>query len=138
MVPVDLALAGLGIGAVAALAGLGLFVTYRATGVFNIAFGAIATLAAYLLWQTVQVWHWPLAVAAVLVVGVFCPLLGVVLDVAVFRSLQRRRASGAESLVATIGVFVLIVGVTTLTWGLEARTDAPSLVPLARCNCPVM
>ncbi|HEX2785912.1 MAG TPA: ABC transporter permease, partial [Ilumatobacteraceae bacterium] len=86
MVPVDLALAGLGIGAVAALAGLGLFVTYRATGVFNIAFGAIATLAAYLLWQAVRVWHWPLLVAAVLVVGVFCPLLGVLLDVAVFRS----------------------------------------------------
>lgn len=136
MVPVDLALAGLGIGAVAALAGLGLFVTYRATGVFNVAFGAIATLAAYLLWQAVRVWHWPLAVAAILVIGVFCPLLGVILDVAVFRSLQRRRASGAESLVATIGVFVLIVGATTLTWGLEARTDAPSLAPTRPLQLP--
>lgn len=136
MVVIDLALAGLGTGAVAALAGLGLFVTYRATGVFNIAFGAIATLAAYLLWQLVREWHWPLPVAAVLVVGVFCPLLGVVLDVAVFRPLQRRRASAAESLVATVGVFVLIVGVTTLTWGIQARTDAPSLVSTRPLELP--
>jgi branched-chain amino acid transport system permease protein len=129
VVVVDLALAGLGIGAIAALAGLGLLVTHRATGVFNVAFGAIATLAAYLLWQFVERWDWPLVPALVLVVGVLCPLLGVALDVGVFRPLQRRRASAGESLVATIGIFVLLVGVCTFTWGIQARTDAPSLAP---------
>ena len=42
MLTLELALAGLGIGSIAALAGLGLLVTYRLTGVFNLAFGAIA------------------------------------------------------------------------------------------------
>ena len=46
-VTLNLAFAGLGIGAVAALAGLGLVVTYRATGVFNLAFGAIAVSQAF-------------------------------------------------------------------------------------------
>lgn len=136
MIDVDLALAGLGTGAVAALAGLGLLVTHRATGVFNISFGAIATLAAYLVWQAVRVWHWPVVLAAVVVVGVCCPLFGALLDVAVFRPLQRRRASPAESLVVSIGVFVLLVGVTTFTWGIQARTDAPSVAPTRALDLP--
>ncbi|MFI5041160.1 MAG: ABC transporter permease [Acidimicrobiales bacterium] len=128
MVIVDLALAGVGVGALAALAGLGLLVTYRVTGVFNLAFGAIAVLAAYLLWQAVRVWHWPLAPAAALDLLVICPAIGLLLDRAVFRPLQRRGASPAESLVATLGVFVLIVGAVTFIWGSQARPDAPALL----------
>ena len=63
MLTLELAIAGIGIGAVAALSGLGLLVTYRATGVFNLAFGAIAMICAYLLWQTVQQWGWPIGLA---------------------------------------------------------------------------
>ncbi len=136
MLFIDLALAGLGVGAVAALAGLGLLLTYRVTGVFNIAFGAIATLAAYLLWQMVRVWHWPQAVSAVLVIGVVCPALGVILDVGLFRSLQRRRSPATASLVATIGVFVLLVGLETYFWGIQARTDAVSLTPSRSVGLP--
>ncbi|MCW2546046.1 MAG: inner-rane translocator, partial [Mycobacterium sp.] len=64
MIGVDLALAGIAVGAVAALAGLGVLVTYRTTGVFNLASGGMAMLVAYVLWQLVRVWHWPLWVAA--------------------------------------------------------------------------
>ncbi len=128
MVTVDLALAGIGVGAVAALAGLGLLFTYRATGVFNLAFGAVAVLAAYLLWEAVRVWHWPIGLALAADIGVVCPLVGVLLDALVFRPLQRRGAPAAETLVASLGVFVLIVGAVTLIWGSQARPDAPALV----------
>ena len=57
----ELALAGLGVGAIAALSGLGLLATYRLTGVFNLAFGAIGMITAFLLWQQVRIWHWPTA-----------------------------------------------------------------------------
>lgn len=127
MVALELALAGVGVGAAAALAGLGLLVTYRTTGVFNLGFGAIAVLAAYLLWQAVRVWHWPLAGATAADLLVACPALGLVLDRAVFRPLQRRAAPPEESLVASLGVFVLVVGAVTLIWGSQARTDAPAL-----------
>ena len=128
MVVVDLALAGIGVGALAALAGLGLLVTYRVTGVFNLAFGAIAVLAAYVMWQAVQVWNWPLAPVAAVDLLVICPAIGLLLDRAVFRPLQRRGAPQAESLVASLGVFVLIVGTVTLVWGSQTRPDAPSLL----------
>ncbi len=128
MLIVDLAIAGIGIGAVAALAGLGLLVTYQLTGVFNLAFGAIAMMSAYVVWWLVRVQHWPVGIAAAVVLIVGCPMLGLLLDRVVFRPLQRRDHSPAETLTATVGVFVLLVGTAFTIWGGQARTDAPSLV----------
>jgi branched-chain amino acid transport system permease protein len=128
MLILDLAIAGIGIGAVAALAGLGLLVTYQLTGVFNLAFGAIAMFSAYLVWWLVRVAHWPVGVAAVVVLVGGCPMLGLLLDRFVFRPLQRRDSSPAEMLTATVGVFVLLVGSAFTIWGGQARTDAPALV----------
>jgi branched-chain amino acid transport system permease protein len=129
-------LAGLAVGSIAALAGIGLLATYLATGVFNLAFGAIAVFIAYLLWQAVRVWHWPLWVAAPVVLLLVAPALGVLLDRAVFRPLQRRHASPAESLVASIGVLVLLIGVVILLWGIQPKSDAPSLLPSGSFTLP--
>lgn len=136
MLAVDLAIAGVAIGSIAALAGLGLLATYRATGVFNIAFGAIAMVVAYLLWAMVRVWGWPLVVAAPVDLLLIGPGLGVLLDRAVFRRLQRRGASPAEKLVASIGVFVLLVGLAFVIWGGQSRVDAPSLLPSRALTLP--
>jgi branched-chain amino acid transport system permease protein len=125
----NLAFAGLAIGCVAALIGIGLIATYRLTGVFNLGFGSIAMLVAFLLWQMVRVWHWPLWPSVVLDVFVVAPAIGWVLDAVVFRQLQRRGASEAERLVAGLGVLVLCVGVAYLVWGTSARTDPPQLFP---------
>lgn len=55
----DLTLAGLSVGSAAALTGIGLIVTYRATGVLNFAHGAIAMVCAYLLRQFAVEWGGP-------------------------------------------------------------------------------
>ncbi|GAA2752673.1 ABC transporter permease [Kitasatospora cinereorecta] len=124
----DLALAGLAVGSAAALSGVGLVVTYRATGVLNLAQGAQAMATAYLLRELVVVHHWPLALAAVCCLLVAAPALGVLLDLAVFRPLQRRGAGPAETMVAGIGVFVLLIGAAVLIWGTAPYGDAPPLV----------
>ncbi len=129
MLAANLAFAGLGIGCVAALIGIGLIATYRLTGVFNLGFGSIAMLVAYLLWQMVTQWHWPLWLSVLLAVFVIAPAIGWVLDAAVFRQLQRRGASEAERLVAGLGVLVLCVGIAYLAWGTNARTNPPRLFP---------
>jgi len=46
--------AGLALGAIYALSGVGLVVLYRSTGVLNIAYGAIGALGAMLAWQLEQ------------------------------------------------------------------------------------
>ncbi|RAG83236.1 ABC transporter permease [Streptacidiphilus pinicola] len=127
--PLDLAQAGLTVGAAAALSGIGLVVCYRATGVLNLAQGAIAMVTAYAVRQTIVVWHWPRALAVPVCLLVFAPAIGWALDAVVFRRLQRRGAGPVESLVACLGVFVLLVGAAFLLWGPTPLADAPSLLP---------
>jgi branched-chain amino acid transport system permease protein len=128
LLALNYALAGLGLGAIAALSGVGLLITYRATGVFNVAHGAIAMIAAYLFWQLADQWSVPSWLAAILVLGLFAPALGALLERVVFRPLQRRFATRAEGLVATIGILVLLLGVAIELWGRQVRHPS-SLFP---------
>ncbi|MDO0916061.1 ATP-binding cassette domain-containing protein [Streptomyces sp. DT2A-34] len=124
----DLTLAGLSVGSAAALTGIGLVVTYRATGVLNFAHGAIAMVCAYVLRQCVVEWDWPLWASAAVTLLVLAPGIGMVLERFVFRPLAVLGSDPAQTLVASIGVFVLLVGGAALWWGLGARDDAPELV----------
>ncbi|MFI1682852.1 ATP-binding cassette domain-containing protein [Streptomyces sp. NPDC020607] len=125
----DLTLAGLSIGSAAALTGIGLIVTHRATGVLNFAHGAVAMLCAYVLRHLTVEWHWPLPLAAAVTLLLIAPGIGLLLDRAVFRPLAVLGGDPARTLVASIGVFVLLVGGAALLWGPGARDDAPELLP---------
>ncbi|MGX9890840.1 ABC transporter permease subunit [Streptomyces sp. NPDC002276] len=124
----DLTLAGLSVGSAAALTGIGLIVTYRATGVLNFAHGAVAMVCAYALRQCVVGWGWPLWLGAAVTLLFLAPGIGVALERFVFRPLSVLGGDPAQSLVASIGVFVLLVGGAALVWGQGARDDAPELV----------
>ncbi|WP_226962702.1 ABC transporter permease [Streptomyces sp. C8S0] len=124
----QLVLAGLAVGSAAALTGIGLVVTYRATGVLNLAHGAVAMVCAYVLRQFAVEWDWPLWAAACVTLLVVAPGIGLVLDRVVFRPAAVRGADPARTLVAAIGVFVLLVGGAALVWGGGARADAPVLL----------
>ncbi|MGW1716789.1 ABC transporter permease subunit [Streptomyces sp. NPDC002156] len=124
----DLTLAGLSIGGAAALTGIGLIVTYRATGVLNFAHGAIAMVCAYALRQCTVEWGWPLWLGALVTLFVLAPAIGMALERFVFRPLAVLGGDPAQTLVASIGVFVLLVGGAVLVWGPGARADAPELV----------
>ncbi len=125
----DLTLAGLAVGSAAALTGIGLIVTYRATGVLNFAHGAVAMVCAYVLRQLVVGWNWPLPLGAAVTLLLVAPGIGLALDRAVFRPLSVRGTGPARTLVASLGVFVLLVGAAGLLWGPGARADAPALLP---------
>ncbi|MFF4353917.1 ATP-binding cassette domain-containing protein [Streptomyces sp. NPDC001530] len=124
----DLTLAGLSVGSAAALTGIGLIVTHRATGVLNFAHGAIAMVCAYLLRQFTVEWGWPLALGASVTLLLVAPAIGMILERFVFRPLSVLGSDPAQTLVASIGVFVLLVGGAALVWGTGARADAPTLV----------
>ncbi|MEV2254031.1 branched-chain amino acid ABC transporter permease/ATP-binding protein [Streptomyces sp. NPDC050147] len=125
----DLTLAGLAVGSAAALTGIGLIVTYRATGVLNFAHGAIAMVCAYVLRHLTVEWNWPLPLAAALTLLLIAPAIGLLLEKAVFRPLSVLGSDPAQTLVASIGVFILLVGGAALIWGPGAKADAPTLVP---------
>jgi branched-subunit amino acid ABC-type transport system permease component len=116
---------GITTGSLYGLAGVGLVLTYRTSGVFNFAHGAIAAAAAYLFYR----FHfagplpWPVAfLASVLIVGVGG-------GIAVER-LARRLAGGraASVIVATVGLLLAVQGLLYLRFGVLTRA-VPSFLP---------
>jgi branched-chain amino acid transport system permease protein len=112
----SLILAGIGTGCIYSLAGIGLVLTYKATGIFNFAHGAMAMFVAYILWQLNAQWGVSLFIAAPLTILVAAPGLGLLAERFVFRPLQKRGAGTSEKLVATLGVFLLLVGLAQKIW----------------------
>src|SRR5947209_19684641 len=106
---VQLILAGIATGAIYSLAGMGVVLTYKGTGVFNFAHGAVAMVVAYCFWEMRTGWGWPLIVATPLAIIVGA-LIGLILERVVFRPLQRSGAGLSEKLVATLGIFTLLLG----------------------------
>src|SRR4051812_39887845 len=105
---------GLATGSVFALAGMGLVLTYKTSGVFNFSHGAVAALGAYVMWDLWirSGWPWPLALlTAVALAGV---IGGLVLErVAVGLSDK----TTALRVVATIGVLLAIQGGLVIRYG---------------------
>lgn len=118
-------IAGLVTGAVYGLAGIGLVLTYKTSGVFNFAHGALATIAAYVFYQlNVEegVGWQAAAILAVLVVG---PTLGIVLEL-----IARRIATAALTyqVAATIGLLLFVeAGIQLLFKSTMPRTVPPFL-----------
>jgi branched-subunit amino acid ABC-type transport system permease component len=97
-------------GAIYSLVASGLTLSYAATGIFNFSYGAVAFTAAYLFYIFHTGLHWSVPVAAVVVILVFAPLLGILLDVAVFRPLAR--ANESAKIMATVGLLLAIPALT--------------------------
>lgn len=104
---------GIALGSVYAIAAVGLVVTYATSGVFNFAHGAIATVSALVYWQLGE-WGAHPAVAAVVTIAVFAPLVGAVLEITVMRAL--RSANEITSLVVPIAVTLALTGGATWIW----------------------
>jgi branched-chain amino acid transport system permease protein len=120
-------IAGIATGCIYSLAGMGVVLTYKATGVFNFAHGAVAMIVAYCLWQLASGWHVPLIPAALIALVVVGPGIGLILERVVFRPLERRGAGQTEKLVATLGIFLFLLGLAYAVWTGTVR-QAPALV----------
>ena len=102
---------GLTFGSIYSLAALGLVLTYKTSGVFNFAHGAIAAIAAFVfydLWQREGV---PWGITAVLCIFVLGPLMGLLLEL-LTRALAR--VGTAYQVVGTVGLALGINGALTL------------------------
>jgi branched-chain amino acid transport system permease protein len=93
-------------GAVYALIALGFVLTYKTSGVFNLAFGAQAYISAALFFQAREEWGWATGPALVLSVFVVAPVIGLLLERLIFRHL--RTAPAVAKLVVTIGLTVAL------------------------------
>lgn len=93
-------------GTVYALIGLGFVLTYKTSGVFNLAFGAQAYISAAMYFKAREDWGWAILPALVLSVFVLAPAIGLTLERLIFRNL--RTASAVSKLVIAIGLSVAL------------------------------
>lgn len=119
------AIPGVPYGCTFALVAIGLVLTYRATGVFNFAFGAQAYVAA-LLYAVLTEHGLPRGVAGVLVIGVFSPLVGILFDRFVFSRIGS--ANVAAKTIAALGLMVGLPALASIAFGPALRTTPPSLL----------
>jgi branched-chain amino acid transport system permease protein len=113
---------GLFTGAAYAIAASGLVLTYTTTRVFNLGHGAISMVMAFVYWQLTVKDHVPTLAAVCLVLFVIAPLLGIALERVMMRGLGEAPVS--VSLVVTIGLFVLLIGVAQQVWPATTGREA--------------
>ena len=115
-------IAGLVSGAVYGLAGVGLVLTYKTSGIFNFAHGAIATAAAY-LYYTLHVQHGMPTVPAIVVTLVLC---GGVLGVALER-LGRALTSAplVIQVLGTVGLLIIVQSLAAIIYGTQVTQVVP-------------
>jgi branched-chain amino acid transport system permease protein len=121
------ALLGLGGGSLIAGIALGVVLTYRGSGIINIATGAVAMLAGYAYWSLNTGKYGPTidpAICFVLAL-VFSALVGVVVELVCFRPL--RTAAPLGKLVASLGVLLLAQSIVTLCFGNNPQNPTPFL-----------
>jgi branched-chain amino acid transport system permease protein len=120
--------AGLGVGAVYALSGVGLVVLYRSSGVLNFGFGALGAVGAHVAWSALE-HEWPLALAALAAVAT-----SVAISLAYGRLLAPLLAEREPAVrsIGTLGLALIVLGFTEWFWGEQPRrlvlpTDAGAI-----------
>jgi ABC-type branched-subunit amino acid transport system ATPase component/branched-subunit amino acid ABC-type transport system permease component len=119
--------AGLTTGSIFALAAVGLVLTYKTSGIFNFAHGALASTSAFLFYF-LHVQHgmpWPLAAA--LCVGAGGPALGFILE-----RVARRLATATLTMkvLGTVGVLLAIQGSLDLVYLPGTYRAVPQFLPV--------
>ena len=103
---ISLLITGAVTGGIYAILASGLVITYVTSGIFNFSYGAVAFSVAYFYYQLHAGLDVPRPLAAVLAILIFGPLLGLVLDILIYRHLVK--APVMARIVAPVGVLVAL------------------------------
>jgi branched-chain amino acid transport system permease protein len=117
---------GLSLGGVYALSGVGMVVLYRATGVLNLAFGAIGAFGALIAWQLINhsgLSFWPAFIISVLIGGLLTLAYGMVFGPALALRDPLVKAT------ATLGLALILLGVMDLLWPSSGGASRSLTVP---------
>ena len=116
---------GLAAGSVYALAGVGLVLSFKTSGVFNFAHGALATVAAYSFFElfVTRGWSWQLAAfTSVVVIG---SIMGLLLEPF---SRRLRHASLPMQVAGTVGLLLVVQSLVALFYPDEEFRQVPGFL----------
>ena len=121
----EYAIRGIPTGCVFALLAVGLVLTYKTSGVFNLAYAGQAYVSAVVYYELRKELEWPLVPAGVVAILVVAPLIGLLLERVLFRYL--RSAGSMAKLVTSLGLLIAIPEIVKLFFGSETRKNPPPL-----------
>ena len=116
---------GLATGAVYGLAGVGLVLAYKTSGIFNFAYGAVAALTVFVFYWLHDEHGWPWGLAAAVCVLVIGPAEGCCMEL-LGRALEQVGAT--LKVVATVGLLLIVLGVGELWYG-NNEVNFPPFLP---------
>ena len=118
---------GVATGSLYGLAGLGLVLTYRTSGIFNFGHGTIAAGAAFAFYSLHVTYRVPWPIAALIVIPVFAVVVGIVME-RITRGLSD--VPEAVVVVATVGILLGLEGLLYLLYG-NLRRPFPDFLPVS-------
>jgi branched-chain amino acid transport system permease protein len=110
---------GLALGGVFALSGVGLVVLFRATGVLNLAYGAVGATGALIAWSLINSLHTPEWVAYAVTI-LFGGVVTLVYGMLFGPPLAHR--DPLVKAVASLGLTLILLGVMSWAWSYEAHS----------------
>ncbi|MGP3535656.1 branched-chain amino acid ABC transporter permease [Microbacterium sp. RD1] len=119
------AMLGIAIGSLYALLGVSFSVIYTPTKIFHFAHGAVIVAAGYAAYTFIERLGLPLPIG-VLGAIVVAVVLGVAIELLVYRTLRRRSASHLIVFIASASVLTLVAALITMAYGLaQVSFSAP-------------
>ena len=118
---------GLSVGSIYGLAATGLVLTYKTSGIFNFAYGALASVSVFVFYELHVVHGWPWPVAGALCVFVLGPVMGYLLELL---ARQLAAADRTMQIAAMVGLILLIVSLTAILFS-NVSGNFPSFLPIS-------
>lgn len=117
----QLLLNGIIAGSIYSLVAVGFALIYQTTRFFHFAHGAVYTFGAYFAYLFYiqlgfeNVVAFPLACIATM-------LLGVMLEVAIYKPMRDRKATDLTLLIASLGLYIVLQNIISMVWGDDTKT----------------
>jgi ABC-type branched-subunit amino acid transport system permease subunit len=115
---------GLIVGSIYGLSAMGLVLTYKTSGLFNVGHGAVCAASAFVFYELRQEHGVPWPIAAFVTVAIFGAATGLVLE---RLAAALSGVTTTYKIVATVGLLVAVRSLVILIWGSEQLTFNPFL-----------
>ena len=123
----QLILNGIIAGSVYTLVAVGFAVIYRTVRFFHFAHGVVFTAGAYFTYLFKAWLGWPVIVAIPVSIGL-CAVLGMMMEIFVYRPLRHKESSALILLLASLGIYIVLQNIISMIFGDDTKTIRSGIV----------
>lgn len=114
-------------GSVYTLVAVGFAVIYRTVKFFHFAHGVVFTAGAYFVYFFKAWLGWPDLVAIPVSTGL-CTVLGILIEISVYRPLRHKGSSSLILLLASLGIYIVLQNILSMVFGDDIKTIRSGIV----------